>query len=970
MSAGRTTISLLLLSLVWGQKPPQTLMPPPMPPPQTTSSGIDPCLKENHAVILDEPRRSFNWALEEGSKALCDSHLAPGWYRFQSAAGSSIPTGCPPLDHCGTEYPIWHRGQIPTATEGIVNSIGCGHVGDDCCKVQLPILLKNCSTSVVYFLQPTPTCHMAYCAGYMVPCPRGLVSNTGFTPCQFEVELVGVKVVSNLNSEDHPQIHCIAFLEKVTALDTLLIEVDWLSGGAVIHQQQYHPADYSYAVLPHQFWKLGQTLQCRARVRHISINTYTPQVTSPPFYAGIQIISRAPIVVQEGGPDVFLELRSTVPVGCHDNNCCIPFKIGVQYPDDTHYCPSGEPLDRLGLKECTHHICKDDWNTTHKIALRSKPDNLYGGNQLLSLEMGSLAHGHSIWSHYKLPSQQVQVAGFDVSERCTSDSYISTFDGQIYSHSLKGSFLFYKNGNHEVEITYSNCTYRRNCNCAVTIRGDHSVIKADICMKGYLLVWSEATYAADEDGDHTHQDVTILQENEGRSYKAVFSSGTIVKLGPYLSYVTVYALRTDLGKTSGLCGLFDRNPSNDLVNENGTPACVYRPRAPCAQYSQRWKVPSGPAAANKTALAQVASMNKYESYCACRKPAKAERNKKVSEPRNENEVEEGEDDDEQHCHSSMCEYSPGIEMSEEYLKFAAEQFFSGLENKGLSQSMVVPNEMVPAMYPPSGWNAQTAGIACQRYISGSAAAGLCSNIAQTNLPDRVSECTSDIMVSNNTGWAAVSLNRFKSDCKAELYRNLSLWERTPGGQITTPLRILNSLCVNNCSQNGICKAGVCYCNKEYAGSDCSIQVSEAPVLLGLTSSPCDVYKSSCKFVAVNGREFFEHPHLMCLIEVFLVKDRDDSIMSQGFIKTEGEFLSYQIVICPLPNLDVHSTGKHFSKDSTRALLKVSVCYGLLCATPMDMWIYDSRCWDCTNLTCKPKLPGPCFYYNPYYTPQQ
>jgi hypothetical protein len=68
--------------------------------------------------------------------------------------------------------------------EGIINSQGCVHVDDDCCGHTMPILLKNCSDFVVYFLQPTPACDMAYCAGHMVPCPLGLESDTGFTPCQ------------------------------------------------------------------------------------------------------------------------------------------------------------------------------------------------------------------------------------------------------------------------------------------------------------------------------------------------------------------------------------------------------------------------------------------------------------------------------------------------------------------------------------------------------------------------------------------------------------------------------------------------------------------------------------------------------------------------------------------------------------------------------------------------------------------
>lgn len=52
----------------------------------------------------------------------------------------------------------------------------------------------------------------------------------------------------------------------------------------------------------------------------------------------------------------------------------------------------------------------------------------------------------------------------------------------------------------------------------------------------------------------------------------------------------------------------------------------------------------------------------------------------------------------------------------------------------------------------------------------------------------------------------------------------------------------------------------------------------------------------------------------------------------------------------------------------RSLVRVGVCYGEKCSEPLDLWVIDSRCWNCTlTEPCKPKLHGPCFYYNPYYT---
>jgi hypothetical protein len=108
----------------------------------------------------------------------------------------------------------------------------------------------------------------------------------------------------------------------------------------------------------------------------------------------------------------------------------------------------------------------------------------------------------------------VHVLGVDVSEKCVSSSMIHTFDGLVYAHDLPGTFLLYKNNLHEVHVTYKPCHYRRMCNCAVKVQAKHSTFYADYCKKGFLQVWSESA-----DSNDQLQDITIIQQNEGRTYK-------------------------------------------------------------------------------------------------------------------------------------------------------------------------------------------------------------------------------------------------------------------------------------------------------------------------------------------------------------------------------------------------------------------------------------------------------------------
>jgi len=79
---------------------------------QNSRQSVDPC-NPNHHRIINEPRRSYNYRFGSGNPrehALCDRDLVPGWYRFQSLAGDTLPTSCPGVNYCGTRAPVWMKG--------------------------------------------------------------------------------------------------------------------------------------------------------------------------------------------------------------------------------------------------------------------------------------------------------------------------------------------------------------------------------------------------------------------------------------------------------------------------------------------------------------------------------------------------------------------------------------------------------------------------------------------------------------------------------------------------------------------------------------------------------------------------------------------------------------------------------------------------------------------------------------------
>lgn len=94
---------------------------------------------------------------------LCDDQLGPGWFRFRGAAGTRMPTSCPPTHRCNAHVPGWLNGGHPSVADGTVTRQVCFHWNSDCCYKTTNIQLRNCGSFYVYFFNGTPWCYLRYC---------------------------------------------------------------------------------------------------------------------------------------------------------------------------------------------------------------------------------------------------------------------------------------------------------------------------------------------------------------------------------------------------------------------------------------------------------------------------------------------------------------------------------------------------------------------------------------------------------------------------------------------------------------------------------------------------------------------------------------------------------------------------------------------------------------------------------------
>lgn len=96
----------------------------------------------------------------------CDNSLGPGWFRFEGAAGTRMPTSCVPKYRCDTNVPGWLTGGHPTVADGKVTRKVCFNWNSGCCHFSINIQVRNCGAYYVYYFNSTPNngqCDFRYC---------------------------------------------------------------------------------------------------------------------------------------------------------------------------------------------------------------------------------------------------------------------------------------------------------------------------------------------------------------------------------------------------------------------------------------------------------------------------------------------------------------------------------------------------------------------------------------------------------------------------------------------------------------------------------------------------------------------------------------------------------------------------------------------------------------------------------------
>ena len=118
----------------------------------------------------------------------CES-FTENWYRFQGAAGTRMPTKCPPVGN--SQFPVWlnvESNRLLYKGEGVRTDIKTCF--PDCCRIDrhFEISVENCSSYLIYKLGQMTTFYFFFQEGTVTNPAIWLVLSAVRYPCQGSTE--------------------------------------------------------------------------------------------------------------------------------------------------------------------------------------------------------------------------------------------------------------------------------------------------------------------------------------------------------------------------------------------------------------------------------------------------------------------------------------------------------------------------------------------------------------------------------------------------------------------------------------------------------------------------------------------------------------------------------------------------------------------------------------------------------------
>nr|XP_022327876.1 von Willebrand factor D and EGF domain-containing protein-like [Crassostrea virginica] len=892
--------------------------------------AYDPCLPNNYKS-LDEPHRSALFQPESTDRELCDRHLTEGWY-ILNGGNDTIPTHCVTQYHCGTKFPVWMKGSLPSVGN-TVDRQGCialSHgTSGSCCELTVDMKVRNCGPFYVYHLKPTPFCPSAYCVGEAYSCNIG--GSGGNCPDPYP-KMTDFPVLGKPEVVQNSTVRFPCEVQYPLGQPNVGFEVTWTVDGQTLVDPvkgdkivQHLTGDSRTTYLDYTLLKgqLGKTLKCRVR----SYNTNTTAIksdslTSDGYFCGIKVLTEK-IIVDEKGPEKTVQVESTIPIPCntaHVDECKISFSVDTHTKDamfsTCNYDIKLDPVTGRYLGSFKVTATKDfvsDGSQTHEVSFKPM-----------------VSFNHPVWTGYNVHPIHVTTENSEhghcnahgdphlikMDQRGNTNVYVT---GELTLYECKSTSRPL-----QVQVKTWPCGHYHPCICALVAREGNDAVQIDMCEKRKNQhAVPEVTVLSERGLDGT----TVDRDGSGKQFFINFPSGARVAVSAYVLHnhgekdgmmnVDIQAPPDNKGCGRGICGLWNDNPHDDLLGADGR----HYSSDHVTEFAETWRVKSSESLFNQV-LTYQSIYNVQHSYCTCHN-GRVDCSKSSKNPSKRN------------C-NGKCRSVRLNKLNRHHHRRYSDDDIDGdvpiddAITKKRENFNYKPRDVFPTT---TGISEEDARRMCKDGLGQSTLFNRCHDEPGMNIAALIDSCMEDVKASGSDLFLVTQMSAFDSLCQNEVMKKISNYQTSPEGDLIPPLDVTEQTCPNQCSRRGSCVLGHCQCQSGYTAVDCSVSLSDPPSIVQLRGDGlCDIRRRPCLQTNLIVENIMESGNLTCRFDPLTRSGNAENMV--------GELVSAWELLCPVPDHGA-STGSPLQQFN----VSISVD-GTVFSQPHTFVVYDSVCHNC------------------------
>ncbi|XP_061187077.1 von Willebrand factor D and EGF domain-containing protein-like [Saccostrea echinata] len=964
----------------------------------TPSLRTDPC--SSYTLLRDQYKRSRGNTLQPGDISISDNFLSAGWYRFESGAGNDMVTSAPSITQCGTVFPIWMQGSLPSDADGEVERTACIVGFMNTCEKTLTIMVKNCRDYRVYHLVPSPQASTGYCIGEEYLCPAGQTSLTFFTPCQTYTP-VNTKPRVNVSLEyitrkvdTGPIAAVFKCLFAEPPGDPYWYDTHWYINNEEVKVVESRPYQDNQSWLYPKDWvhkhNMNMMVKCSLRVRRANGGIPGHYNYSEEFRAGMFPSSYAYEVKE--GDTINIELMVTVPVGCFNTTfrtgCDV--EVYLQTPNiqtNVGSCQDYTGQGPIAFKEkgCGITIKSSTWRQKQTFKVTGKTDGLVNlKDREVNLRLGTKTESRTdvsgVWLNFTMPNIKINVQDTDktvANKSChaNTDPRMKTFDGKIWTAQIPGEFIMYRDISRDIAVhaLFSSCEWNNwegegPCGCGIAVKVEDSLFAYRTC--------EEISYNFTKPLKHhdtiyhvCSKEHMVIEMNRTWTTITLTTGATVeYKVGKdWLYNIHITPSIFDKDNVDGLCGNLNGKDFDDFMLPGSSTTTSDK-----NIFQRSWSVNNTDESLFGHNIVLKNKAFEVQRYCDC---STTKSGLNDQEPLNSHNT--------ANCSPTssallcMKTTSRNFTSTCETYEYRDKRDVNGINfkhhilrrNADPDDIMEVPPltfdpKFDPNYIPPiptwrNGWTEESAREVCEEAILNDPAEKECRKYIQMDKNSNIAieECILDIRDAGTKEFLSHTIESLKESCFGEVKRYEEFYKTNSKQKLSVVEKIGKLACPSNCSANGVCNKGVCTCDDMFVGDDCSHKKTSPPVNTTLPENGlCKTSKRPCAKTNIFGHFMSETVYVK--FKYFLITDIG-RLISLSTHTTKATYIGPTIIKAMFPT-GLRSKTSH-SRTVYGSGFDISLSYDEVnYGESMSLVIYNDDCFSCNarELECNKTRPCP------------